>query len=75
MSFGLLSAILSKNGANSSKAVSFLQSNQLQIKIPLSGCSMKFSATLSTIITFEMSLPSQSRSLIKTNPFGEECYQ
>jgi len=36
---------------------------------------MKFSATLSTIITFEMSLPSQSRSLINTSPLGDECWR
>ena len=74
-SVGFYLAMFSRKGASSKRAVSFLQSNQLQILIPLSGWSKKFSATLSTIMTFETSQPSLLRSFKKINPHGVACYQ
>ena len=62
-----------KSGASSERAVSFISSNQLLIKIPLSGCSWKFSATLSTIIVFDKSRPILLRSFTNTGPCGKAC--
>ena len=57
-----------RRGASSERAVSFMSSNQLLMKIPLSGCSWKFSATLSTMMVLLKSLPILLRSLTKTGP-------
>ena len=62
-----------RSGANSYKAVSDISSNQLLIKMPLSGYSLKFSATLSTIIVFSSLRPIRLRSFMKTIPVGDAC--
>ena len=63
------------SGASSERAVSFMSSNQLLIKMPLSGCSWKFSATLSTIIVFDKSRPILLRSFTNTGPCGSACWR
>jgi len=62
-------------GANSNKAVSYISSNQLFMNIPLSGCLLKFSATLSTMIVLCKGLPILLKSLIKTIPVGLACWR
>ena len=64
-----------KRGANSDSAVSFISSNQLLMKIPLSGYSWKFSATLSTMIVLDRSRPILLRSLTNTGPCGRACWR
>lgn len=72
-SLHFFSTIYLRRGASSSRAVSDISSNQLLIKIPLSGCWLKFSATLSTIIVLFKGRPILERSLIKTIPVGVAC--
>ena len=64
-----------KRGASSERAVSFISSNQLLMKIPLSGCNWKFSATLSTMIVFDKSRPILLRSFTNTGPWGSACWR
>ena len=50
--------------AKSINCVSFMSSFQVLIKSPLFCCNLKFSGRLSTIMIFDMSLPSFDKSLI-----------
>ena len=60
-------------GASSLRAVSFISSNHDLIKMPLSGYSWKFSATLSTMIVLARSRPILERSFTNTGPLGLAC--
>lgn len=61
------------SGASSKSAVSEVSSNQLFMKIPLSGYKLKFSATLSTMMVLLRGRPILLKSLTKTIPVGLAC--
>lgn len=62
-----------RRGANSWRAVSEVSSNQLFMKMPLSGWREKFSATLSTMMVLWRGRPILDKSLTKTIPVGLAC--
>ena len=52
--------------ASDSSSISHASCTQLKISIPFKGCRSKFSGKLSTIITFDRSLPRMERSFAHT---------